>query len=137
MLSGEACVWDEGETWTHGLALSDLGEIAQAFPKQAPEPTKRAVRTPDKRLGAASGDCLTAKRHHPGVSNRQNDQQVGGMLRRTNTTVAPVPTAAFEVTKTLFLPVAARILVSGQAVIIGHQRPRLVIADPPQGAGMG
>ncbi len=54
------------------------------------------------------------------------------MLRGAQTTIAPMPTTTFQVTKTLLLPVASGVLVTGQAGIVGHQRPRFVVAHAPQ-----
>ncbi|MBE7514551.1 MAG: hypothetical protein HS103_17265 [Anaerolineales bacterium] len=60
--------------------MNNLHEVAQAFPKQAPEPPERPVGTTNERLGDASSNGLAAEGDHPCVGNGQQNQPVGEML---------------------------------------------------------
>ncbi len=70
-------------------------------------------------MGALGGHRLTTERDDPDISQNQDDQQTGYVVGLANPTVAPMPAATFEVTKTLFLPIATGILMARQTVIIG------------------
>ena len=131
MLSSEPCVWDKRKAETHGVALNDLCEVTQALPKETPQAPESPVGTAHEGLSTARRHRLAAKRNYPSVSNGQENEEVGDVVRRTQATVAPMPTAAFQVPETLFLPIAPGILVSGKPFIIGHQRPRFVVTDAP------
>jgi len=62
------------------LALNNLHEVAQAFPKQAPEAPERTVGMTNERLGDASSNGLAAEGDHPRVGNDQQNQPVGDMM---------------------------------------------------------
>ncbi len=79
-------------------------------------------------MGKVSINSLRAKRDGPDISDDEGDEQAGHVLGQANEAVVPMPTTAFEVTEGLFLPVAAGILVTGQARVIGDQCPGFSIA---------
>lgn len=100
---------DDSEGSRKGFKL--LTEEIQVLAKKAVKRLNGVVGRLDKRLAWVGFNRLRTKCHHPGIGHHQDNQQAGDMRWKANTTFIRMPTATFEVTEGLFLPVAARILI--------------------------